>query len=176
MTQSKYLRLHRSMEILVSFAAVPVLLGALFKIVHVGGDIWLWIGLITEAFIFFMYGVMYFIAPPPFIGEDGVPIDAVSGKVAQQKVEQPKISAPAIEHLDKMMQNADITPETLAKLSDGFKRLEATTSNLGEVSRAVSVITEEDTNKIKQQMVQLSDNLSKLNEVYGRMLDSMRSN
>ncbi|MDR0793887.1 MAG: hypothetical protein LBE82_11310 [Chitinophagaceae bacterium] len=173
MVKSRYLRIHRNMEILVSFAAVPVLLGALFKIVHVGGDIWLWIGLGTEAFIFFMYGVMYFIAPPPFIGEDGVPIDAMSGKA---EVKEPKISAPAIEHLDKMMQTADITPETLAKLSDGFKRLEATTNNLGEVSRAVSVITAEDTNRIKEQMGQLSDNLTKLNEVYGRMLDSMRAN
>jgi hypothetical protein len=170
MAQRKYLRIHRNMEILVSFAAVPVLLGALFKIVHYGSDLWIWIGLTTEAFIFFMYGILYFIAPPPFIGEDGVPV-AMDGEKAE-----PKISAPAIEHLDKMMQSADITPETLAKLSDGFKRLEATTNNLGEVSRAVSVISAEDTNKIREQVVQLSDNLTKLNEVYGRMLDSMRSN
>ena len=56
----------RILNIFVSAAAVPVLLGALFKITHApGADVWLKIGLYTESMIFLGYALLYVFAPPP---------------------------------------------------------------------------------------------------------------
>ncbi len=51
-------------DVAVSFAAAIVLWGALRKITHApDADTWLWIGLVTEAVIFALYGVLYVIYP-----------------------------------------------------------------------------------------------------------------
>ena len=56
----------RILNIFVSAAAVPVLLGALFKITHApGADTWLKVGLYTEALVFFFYALLYVFSPPP---------------------------------------------------------------------------------------------------------------
>lgn len=48
----------------VSFGASVVIVGALFKITHtVGADILLWVGLLTEAVIFAVYGILYIVYP-----------------------------------------------------------------------------------------------------------------
>ncbi|MFN4893951.1 MAG: gliding motility protein GldL [Bacteroidota bacterium] len=48
----------------VSFGASVVIVGALFKITHTAGaDILLWVGLLTEAVIFAVYGILYIIYP-----------------------------------------------------------------------------------------------------------------
>ena len=49
----------------VSFGAALVIWGALRKITHAGdADMWLWIGLTTEAIIFTLYGILYAVYPP----------------------------------------------------------------------------------------------------------------
>jgi hypothetical protein len=49
----------------VSFGAALVIWGALRKITHAAdADLWLWIGLTTEAIIFALYGILYTIYPP----------------------------------------------------------------------------------------------------------------
>ena len=54
----------RILNIFVSAAAVPVLLGALFKITHApGADTWLKIGLYVEAGIFLGYALLYVFLP-----------------------------------------------------------------------------------------------------------------
>lgn len=114
----------RLLNILVSAAAVPVLLGALFKITHApGADVWLKIGLYTESAIFLGYALLYVFAPPP---EHGMPAAASvdSGN-------------PALKSMDKMLQEADITPTSLKKLSEGFGKLGTTVNNMGEISDVV---------------------------------------
>ena len=132
----------RILNVLVSAAAVPVLLGALFKITHApGADVWLKIGLYTEAAIFAAYALLYLLAPPP---EGGVPAAAVA-------VDN---SNPALKSMDKMLQEADITPTSLKRLSEGFNRLGSTVENMGTVGDAVkntaefSKKTQEATNAI----------------------------
>ncbi len=116
----------RVLNILVSVAAVPVLLGALFKITHASGaDTWLKIGLYTEAGIFLCYGLLYMFAPPPEAG--------VAAVVAPN---------PALQNLDKMMQDADITPSSLKKLSEGFQKLGTTVNNISELSDVVKSTNE----------------------------------
>jgi len=113
----------RVLNILVSAAAVPVLLGALFKITHApGADLWLKIGLYTEAAIFLGYALLYLLAPPPEAG--------VSAAVVET-------GNPALKSMDKMLAEADITPTNLKKLGEGFQKLGTTVSGITEVGDVV---------------------------------------
>jgi len=113
----------RVLNILVSAAAVPVLLGALFKITHApGADTWLKIGLYTEAAIFLGYALLYLISPPP---EAPVTAAVVDG------------GNPALKSMDKMLAEADITPANLKKLGEGFQKLGTTVNGITDVSDVV---------------------------------------
>lgn len=112
----------RILNVFVSAAAVPVLLGALFKITHApGADIWLKVGLYTEAAVFLAYAILYWLAPPP---EPGVaPVAAAE--------------ASPLKSMDKMLLEADITPTNLKKLGEGFQKLGSTVNNMNDVSDVV---------------------------------------
>ena len=114
----------RILNIFVSAAAVPVLLGALFKITHApGADVWLKIGLWTESIIFLGYALLYVFAPPP-----EAPM-AVAAPV--------ETGNPALKSMDKMLNDADITPLNLKKLGEGFQKLGTTVNNMGEIGDVV---------------------------------------
>ena len=114
----------RLLNSLVSAAAVPVLLGALFKITHApGADVWLKIGLYTEAAIFLGYALLYVFAPPPEHGMPA-PAEAAAGN-------------PALKSMDKMLQEAEITPASLKKLGEGFQKLGSTVGNMNDISDVV---------------------------------------
>ncbi len=114
----------RILNVLVSAAAVPVLLGALFKITHApGADVWLKIGLYTEAAIFLGYALLYLIAPPP------------EGPVAVATVAE--TGNPALKSMDKMLMEADITPTNLKKLGEGFQKLSTSVTGMSEVGDVV---------------------------------------
>ena len=96
----------RILNIFVSAAAVPVLLGALFKITHApGADVWLKIGLYTESIIFLGYALLYVFAPPP---EAPIPIEA---KVLRDS---------PLKDMDKMLAEADITPANLTNFANWY--------------------------------------------------------
>jgi len=119
----------RILNILVSAAAVPVLLGALFKITHApGADTWLKIGLYVEASIFLGYALLYVFSPPP----DGALPAAVPVETGN----------PALKSMDKLLMEADITPTNLKKLSDGFTKLGATVNSLSDVTEVVKTTNE----------------------------------
>jgi gliding motility-associated protein GldL len=114
----------RILNIFVSAAAVPVLLGALFKITHApGADVWLKIGLWTESIIFLGYALLYVFAPPPEAPmAAAVPVETGN---------------PALKSMDKMLSEADITPTSLKKLGEGFQKLGTTVNNMGEIGDVV---------------------------------------
>lgn len=116
----------RLLNIFVSAAAVPVLLGALAKITHAAGaDTWLKVGLYTEAAIFFVYALLYIFAPPP---EDAaVANTAAAGETGN----------PALKSMEKMLVDADITPANLSRLGAGFQKLGSTVSNISDVGDIV---------------------------------------
>lgn len=115
----------RLLNIFVSAAAVPVLLGALAKITHAAGaDTWLKVGLYTEAAIFFVYALLYIFAPP---AED------VSNTVTSGA----ELGNPALKSMEKMLSDADITPANLSKLGAGFQKLGSTVSNISDVGEIV---------------------------------------
>lgn len=111
----------------VSIAAAVVIFGALQKILHTDiADMMLKIGLGTEALIFIGYGILYLIYPA--IDDHEVHLQ---GKAAQAA------GNTALNSLDKMMLEADITPANLAKLSAGFQKLGVTVEKMGEIGDVV---------------------------------------
>ena len=112
----------RILNVFVSAAAVPVLLGALFKITHApGADIWLKVGLYTEAAVFLAYALLYWLAPPP----DGHAVPAAESGNS------------ALKTMDKMLAEADITPTSLKKLGEGFQKLDTSVKGISDVSDVV---------------------------------------
>jgi gliding motility-associated protein GldL len=110
------------MDVAVSLAAAVVIFGALQKILHTPiADLFLQIGLYTEAAIFAMYGILYIKAP--LLPDSHAPGAAKSGS--------------AVESMDKMMKDADITPASLKKLSEGFQKLGTTVAGISDVSEVV---------------------------------------
>lgn len=118
----------RIVNILVCVGAAVVIFGAWAKILHKPfADTMLTVGLLTEAAIFMVYAFL----PPP--GQE-------MAKLAEAL---PKMMGggptgnPALQSMDKMLQEADITPANLKRLSDNFQKLGTTVAGIGEVGDVV---------------------------------------
>ena len=114
-------------NIIVSVGAAVVIFGAWAKILHLSfADLMLTIGLLTEAGIFLVYG---------YLATQGYGLHAAP-EVAVAK------GTPALASLDKMMQDAEITPSSLRSLSDNFQRLNTTVGGIKDVGDVVSATGE----------------------------------
>jgi len=112
------------LDVAVSLAAAVVIFGALQKILHTAiADLFLQIGLYSEAAIFAVYGIIYIASPLNKAGHD-------------TEKSAPK-SAGALDSMDKMMKDADITPANLKKLSEGFQKLGTSVAGIADVSDVV---------------------------------------
>jgi gliding motility-associated protein GldL len=114
---------NRLVNIIVCLGAAVVIFGAWAKILHKSfADIMLTVGLLTEAAIFIIYAIL----PPPDHGAPAVPapVEAEKGN-------------PALKSMEKMLQEADITPANLSKLSSGFQKLGTTVNNMAEIGDVV---------------------------------------
>jgi len=110
------------MDVMVSLAAAIVIFGALQKILHTAiADLFLQIGLYTEAAIFAAYGIIYIKADIDYSGHGGHDAKAVN----------------PLEAMDKMMKDADITPANLKKLGEGFQKLGTSVAGIADVSDVV---------------------------------------
>ena len=117
----------RLVNVIVCMGAAVVIFGAWQKITHQAlADFFLTAGLITEAVIFVVYAFL----PPP-----GSEMHAIAE--ALPKLAGGSSGNPAIDKMDKMFHEADITPANLARLSDGFKKLGTTVNNIADVSDVV---------------------------------------
>lgn len=125
-------------DVLVSIAAAVVIFGALMKITHAASaDTWLYIGLTTESIIFLGYGLLYLYYPA--IDDHQVNIAGATLPTAN----------PALNSMEKMLQEAGITPTSLTKLSDGFQKLGGTVDKMSEIGDAVAA-TSDYTQKSKE--------------------------
>ncbi|HSK12932.1 MAG TPA: gliding motility protein GldL [Phnomibacter sp.] len=107
-------------NVIVCVGAAVVIFGAWAKILHKSfADVMLTIGLLTEAFIFLVYAFL----PPPSSGPVAMP--ATTG------------GNPALKSLDKMLEEAEINPTNLQKLSAGFQKLGTTVEKMGDVSDVI---------------------------------------
>lgn len=109
--------------------AAIVIFGAWQKITHQAlADFFLTAGLITEAVIFVVYAFL----PPP-----GSEMHAIAEALPKLAGSGANNGNPALAKMDKMLQDADITPESLGRLSDGFKKLGSSVNNIADVSGVV---------------------------------------
>lgn len=119
----------RIVNVVVCMGAAIVIFGAWQKITHQPlADFFLTAGLLTEAVIFVVYAIL----PPP-----GSEMHAIAEALPKLAGNNGNGSNPALAKMDKMMQEADITPANLTRLSDGFKKLESSVSNIADVSDVV---------------------------------------
>ena len=117
-------KVSKIVDVFVSIAAAIVIWGALRKILHAAdADVWLKIGLTTEALVFLVYGFLYL--KYPAVDEHG------HGK---------KAAAPGdvLGSMDKAMREADITPANLNRLGENFKRLNTTITNMNDITDVVA--------------------------------------
>ena len=118
----------RLVNVIVCMGAAIVIFGAWQKITHQPlADFFLTAGLITEAVIFVVYAFL----PPP--GSEMHAIAEALPKLAGNS----NSSNPALAKMDKMLQEADITPANLNRLSDGFKKLGTSVDKIADVSDVV---------------------------------------
>src|SRR5882757_8025354 len=113
--QGKYLK-----NMLIGLGASVVLLGALFKIQHWNGaSVMLTAGMLTEAFIFAMLGLLpphkdyYWERYYPNLDEDP---QVEQYRIGQKLKQGLKVSSS--KSLDQMLEDASITPANLSKLND----------------------------------------------------------
>jgi len=143
----------------VSFGAALVIWGALRKITHApDADTWLWIGLTTEAIIFTLYGVLYAVYPP---------VKDVSHDEEQFSVAGAKTRA-AFGSMDKMLLEADITPDTMKRLGEGFKQLSSTVTGLGGITDAIAATTD-----YSAKTREVTGQLDKVKEAYNTAASSV---
>ena len=120
-------KVSRVVDIFVSIAAAVVIWGALQKLLHTStADLFLKLGLGTEAAVFLVYGILYLIYP------------AVDDHAVKLEGAKPMMMGnPALKSMEKMLEEADITPANLGKLSAGFQKLGNTVEKMGEISDVV---------------------------------------
>lgn len=136
----------RYLNIMVCVGAAVVIVGAWMKITTMpGANFMLTVGLLTEAFIFICYA---FVPPAP-------------DHMASLAESLPKMMSgvstsgnPALDKMDKMLQEAEITPANLAKLSDSFKKLGTTVENISDVGDVIKS-TSDYSNKTKEAITAL---------------------
>ena len=122
-------KVSKVVDIFVSIAAAGVIWGALQKILHTpSADLWLKIGLGTEAVVFLVYGILYIIYPAVS--------DPHMDEVLTRGKDHDK-GNPALKSMEKMLEEADITPANLTKLSAGFQKLGSTVTNMVEIGDIV---------------------------------------
>jgi len=122
-------KVSKVVDIFVSIAAAGVIWGALQKILHTpSADMWLKVGLGTEALVFLVYGILYIIYPA---------VNESHGDDSHAKAPAQPKGNPALKSMEKMLEEADITPANLSKLSAGFQKLGSTVNNIAEVGDIV---------------------------------------
>jgi gliding motility-associated protein GldL len=152
-------RVSKWVDVGVSFGAALVIWGALRKITHApDADTWLWIGLTTEAIIFTLYGVLYAVYPP---------VKDVSHDEEQFSVAGAKSRA-AFGAMDKMLLEADITPDTMKRLGEGFKQLNSTVTGLGGITDAVAA-----TSDFSAKTREVTGQLDKVKDAYNTAASSV---
>ncbi len=149
--------------------AAVVIVGAMFKLLHIAGaGVMLGVGLSTEAIIFFLSAFEPKKSEPdwtkvyPELDED---FQGASGaRAIKNNGHQESVS----KKLDTMLESAKIGPELVDSLGKGMRNLSETTSKLGTLGDA-AVATNEYSNSVKTAAV----NIGKMNQSYTDSVNSM---
>lgn len=124
-------------NIVVCVGAAVVIIGAWAKITHQWfADFMLTAGLLTEALIFLVYAFL----PPP---------GSEMEKIAEALPKLGGAGNPALASVDKMLQEAEINPANMKRLSDNFSKLGTTVEKMSDIAD-MSAVTADYTAKTKE--------------------------
>ncbi|MBN2778151.1 MAG: gliding motility protein GldL [Bacteroidales bacterium] len=159
------------MGFVYGWGAAVVMVGALFKIQHLpGAGIMLTVGLLTEAFIFFLSAF----EPPHEEVDWSLVYPELAGVGEEINISDKKAAVSskksALEKFDAMIENAEITPELFEKLGNGLKHLNVTTEKLHDVSDATVA-----TNNYVANFEKASEKVSQFADAYGSSAQKLNS-
>jgi len=154
-----------------ALGAAVVIVGAWAKITHIeGATNLLTAGLLTEAVIFVLYAIQSYLYPAsdeyawekvyPELMDDAAP-------VARKAENQGK---GLIANMDKMLAEANVTPDIFNNLGKGMKSLTDTVSKLGDITDATVA-----TNDYAKNVKSASSSISDMNKSYGVAITAMSS-
>ncbi|MBM3432360.1 MAG: gliding motility protein GldL [Bacteroidetes bacterium] len=161
----------------VSFGAALVIWGALRKITHAAdADIWLWIGLTTEAVIFALYGVLYIVFPAEDAPGHDEELLSVSGvakaaggpqtmQALQQSFEQLNATVAGLKDVTDM---AAASQDFTKKTREVTTQLDAVKSAYSDAAASVGAFAQATSGaqQFHEQIQVLTKNLSSLNTIY----------
>lgn len=148
--------------------AAVVILGAMFKLLHLeGAGIMLGVGLSTEAIIFFLsafepkHHEFDWTKVYPELAEDH------EGPVAAKRSIKPTGDSVS-KKLDNLLESNNIGPELVDSLGRGMKSLAETTNKLGKMGDAAV-----STSEYSQSVRSAAENINKMNKSYAESVSSM---
>jgi gliding motility-associated protein GldL len=160
-------RFKNFMTKLYGLGAAVVIMGALFKILHLkGADLMLILGLTTEAVIF---AISAFEAQPKDYDWSLVYPELENEPVADNKSNR-KVRGTVTQELDRMLEEAKIGPELLDSLSAGMRKLSETAASLNTATDAAGAST-----AYSQQLSAAAKNMEALNALYAVQLENTTS-
>lgn len=147
--------------------AAVVIIGAMFKILHLdGADQMLMIGLTTEAIIFFLSAF-----EPPHSEPDWSKVYPELSEEYVGTATSPKLNKPGAspsQQLDKMMEQAKIGPELMESLGKGMKNMAESASKMSNLADAAVA-----TNDYAKNVKTASHSLSEMNKSYATTAQAM---
>ncbi len=147
--------------------AAVVIVGALFKILHMeGAALMLTVGLLTEAVIFFLSAF-----EPKHTETDWSKVypelaDDYDGPASKPRIAA--VSTGASAHMDKMLSEAKVGPELIKSLGDGMRNMADSARKMSHLSGA-AVATSEYAGNVKS----ASKSLSEMNKSYASVMEAM---
>lgn len=155
---------------LYGWGAAVVILGALFKILHLpGADLMLIVGLGTEAVIFFFSAfekpaeeVDWTLVYPELAGMEDP--DFIEGRLEKGNQLSPT------QELDNMLSEAKIDGELMQSLGDGMRKLSDTAGQLSTTVDAAGA-----TQEYSDQLSSAAKNMESLNALYQVQLDNSKT-
>lgn len=132
---------------LYGWGAAVVIIGALFKINHwPGGTIMLIIGMGTETVIFFLSAFEpphvefdWTLVYPQLAGmEDTENLSKIGDETIDELVSVPENTDPLTARLDKMLEEANITPELIERLGSGMNNLAESAQAMNGMAQAAA--------------------------------------
>ncbi len=160
-------RFKNFMTKLYGLGAAVVIMGALFKILHLkGADLMLILGLTTEAVIF---AISAFEAQPKDYDWSLVYPELENEPVADKKSNR-KGRGTVTQELDRMLEEAKIGPELLDSLSAGMRKLSETAASLNTATDAAGASA-----AYSQQLSAAAKNMEALNALYAVQLENTTS-
>jgi len=167
---------NKLINVFFSLGAAVVILATLAKIIHLSwADYALIVGFITEAIIFTIYAFL----PPP-------PVDHGGGAMGGGKVDATEL-VQALNGVQKTVQDVSNNLGTINSSTEGLKNLNNQFLSMGKTMEEMNHFygslkdmstsmssTVHEAARTKEQMTQLADNLTQLNQVYSRMINAMQ--